>query len=75
MTDWICVQSFPKSDHMKLESNSKRDKHNLFVDTFAYQHVTYLTGDQSVSMANADMPSLNHIQYLALNIRIKEISL
>ena len=60
---------------MKLESNSKRDKHNLFLNTFAYQHVTYLTGDQSVSMANADMPSLNHIQYLALKIRIKEISL
>ena len=42
---------------MKLGNNLKRDisKHKLFLNVFAYEHVRYLKGDQSVAVANTDI--------------------
>ena len=57
ITNWICVQKFPRSEQMKLGNNLKRDisKHKLFLNVFAYEHVRYLKGDQSVAVANTDI--------------------
>ena len=38
----------------KSKQNLKRDQHKLFLNTFAYKHVTYLKDDQSVAIGNAD---------------------
>ena len=35
---------------MKLETNSKRDKQIICKHMFAYRHVTYLKGNQSMTV-------------------------